>query len=157
LLPPSPEFQDPGTADTMHLPASERPIPFSRPEGDTAPAGDTSQSLPPELNAQPAQPTASLDEGLPVLESGRYEIEGEFARGGLGRILRAKDKRLKRPVALKELLQTRGHARERFLREALVTARLQHPGIVPIYEAGVWPSGEPFYAMKLVSGRSLDK
>ena len=43
----------------------------------------------------------------------------------------------------------------RFMREALVTARLQHPAIVPVYEAGRWPAGEPFYAMKLVSGRSL--
>ncbi|HEX3766266.1 MAG TPA: serine/threonine-protein kinase, partial [Kofleriaceae bacterium] len=40
-------------------------------------------------------------------------------------------------------------------REALITARLEHPGIVPVYEAGRWPDGTPFYAMKLVSGRSL--
>ncbi len=46
-------------------------------------------------------------------------------------------------------------AEPRFVAEALVTARLQHPSIVPVYEAGRWPGGEPFYAMKLVSGRSL--
>ena len=40
----------------------------------------------------------------------------------------------------------------RFQREALITARLQHPGIVPVYEAGRWPTGEPFFAMKLVLG-----
>ena len=40
----------------------------------------------------------------------------------------------------------------RFQREALITARLQHPGIVPVYEAGRWPTGEPFFAMKLVVG-----
>ncbi|MEO8553099.1 MAG: protein kinase, partial [Kofleriaceae bacterium] len=45
----------------------------------------------------------------------------------------------------------------RFEREALITARLEHPGIVPVYEAGRWPTGEPFFAMKLVSGRPLDK
>src|SRR5678816_4022229 len=43
----------------------------------------------------------------------------------------------------------------RFLREALITARPEHPGIVPIYEAGRWQDGTPFYAMKLVAGRSL--
>ena len=43
------------------------------------------------------------------------------------------------------------------VREALLTARLQHPAIVPVYQAGRWPSGEPFYAMKLVSGRPLDR
>src|SRR3569623_865382 len=40
---------------------------------------------------------------------------------------------------------------------APITARLQHPGIVPVYEAGRWPTGEPFFAMKLVSGRPLDR
>jgi serine/threonine protein kinase len=43
----------------------------------------------------------------------------------------------------------------RFLREALITARLQHPSIVPVYQAGRWPTGEPFYAMKLLSGDSF--
>ena len=41
------------------------------------------------------------------------------------------------------------------MREALITARLQHPGIVPVHEAGRWPSGDPYYSMKLVSGRTL--
>ena len=48
-----------------------------------------------------------------------------------------------------------GEHEARFVREALLTARLQHPSIVPVYEAGRWPTGEPFYAMKLVAGRSL--
>jgi eukaryotic-like serine/threonine-protein kinase len=43
------------------------------------------------------------------------------------------------------------------VREALLTARLQHPSIVPVYEAGRWPTGEPFYAMKLVSVRSCGR
>jgi len=90
---------------------------------------------------------------LAVVDRERYAIEGEFARGGMGRILSARDVRLGRPVAVKELQMRTGA--ERFVREALVTARLQHPAIVPIYEAGRWPDGVPFYAMKLVSGRSL--
>jgi len=72
-------------------------------------------------------------------------------------VLRACDLRLNRPVAIKELLGSAGEvAEERFIREALLTARLQHPSIVPLYEAGRWPSGAPFYAMKLVTGRSLE-
>src|SRR5262249_26943413 len=47
------------------------------------------------------------------------------------------------------------HARRRFVREALITARLQHPSIVPVYEAGRWPDRAPFYAMKLVAGRPM--
>jgi Tfp pilus assembly protein PilF len=93
---------------------------------------------------------------LPVVARESYAVEGEFARGGMGRILSARDRRLGRSVALKELQAESGSEAARFVREALVTARLQHPAIVPIYEAGRWPDGAPFYAMKLVSGRSLD-
>ncbi len=85
----------------------------------------------------------------------RYHILGEHGRGGLGRVSRAHDLDLGRDVAIKELI-SRGNVSEiRFLREALITARLEHPGIVPVHEAGRWPDGTPFYAMKLVAGRSL--
>ncbi|HXU71449.1 MAG TPA: protein kinase [Polyangia bacterium] len=94
---------------------------------------------------------------LPLVPVDRYDVRDEFARGGLGRIFRAHDRRLGRPVAVKQLIAGGSEAARRFIREALITARLQHPAIVPIYEAGRWPSGEPFYAMKLVSGRSLDQ
>ena len=93
---------------------------------------------------------------LPLVAREHYSVEGEFARGGMGRILSARDRRLGRAVALKELQAGATPEAARFVREALVTARLQHPAIVPIYEAGRWPDGAPFYAMKLVSGRSLD-
>ncbi len=92
---------------------------------------------------------------LPVVEKEVYRIEGEVAQGGIGRVLSAHDERLDRRVAVKVLLEDSGAYEDRFVREALVTARLQHPSIVPVYEAGRWPSGEPFYAMKLVSGKPL--
>ena len=94
---------------------------------------------------------------LPLVADSLYKTDKEIARGGMGRIVAAEDRRLGRPVALKELLDPTGEQITRFQREALITARLQHPGIVPVYEAGTWPSGEPFFAMKLVSGRPLDK
>lgn len=92
---------------------------------------------------------------LPVVEKEVYRIEGEVAQGGIGRVLSARDERLDRRVAVKVLLEESGAYEDRFVREALVTARLQHPSIVPVYEAGRWPSGEPFYSMKLVSGKPL--
>ena len=102
----------------------------------------------PEPDLRPVAPTQ-------VRDPHRYEIIAEHGRGGLGRVSRAHDRELGRDVAIKELL-SRGHVSElRFMREALITARLEHPGIVPIHEAGRWPDGTPFYAMKLVSGRSL--
>jgi tetratricopeptide (TPR) repeat protein len=94
---------------------------------------------------------------LPEVQRSLYEGDDEIARGGMGRIVAAEDRRLGRPVALKELIDPNEESITRFQREALITARLQHPGIVPVYEAGRWPSGEPFFAMKLVSGRPLDK
>ncbi len=87
----------------------------------------------------------------------RYEVRGELGRGGLGRVLAAHDRRLDRPVALKELLGRDADSRARFDREVNVTARLQHPSIVPLYDVDAWPAGEPFYAMKIVSGRTLDR
>jgi eukaryotic-like serine/threonine-protein kinase len=85
----------------------------------------------------------------------RYEVLGEHGRGGIGRVQRAHDKELGRSVAIKELLERGNIGEVRFLREAMITARLEHPGIVPIHEAGRWPDGTPFYVMKLVAGRSL--
>jgi eukaryotic-like serine/threonine-protein kinase len=92
---------------------------------------------------------------LPVDDPDRYALVGEHARGGLGRIVRATDTRLGRTVAVKELLRKSDAGEALFVREALITARLQHPGIVPVMEAGRWPSGEPYYVMRLVEGRSL--
>lgn len=100
-------------------------------------------------------PARRLAAPLQIRDPDRYQILGEHGRGGLGRVSRANDKELGRPVAIKELL-SRGDVGEiRFLREAMITARLEHPGIVPIHEAGRWPDGTPFYVMKLVAGRSL--
>src|SRR5436309_9209342 len=79
----------------------------------------------------------------------------------MGVVYRATDAQLARPVALKFLPRdgdepaAQAALESRFWREALLTARLQHPSIVPIYQSGRWPSGEVFYAMKLISGRSL--
>ncbi|HVV83917.1 MAG TPA: protein kinase, partial [Kofleriaceae bacterium] len=104
-------------------------------------------------------PASSLpdDDPLPFVDPGQYVADHEVARGGMGRIIAAHDRVLGRPVALKELLHPDPAQAARFRREALITARLQHPAIVPVYQAGRWPSGEPFYAMKLVAGRPLDQ
>jgi eukaryotic-like serine/threonine-protein kinase len=85
----------------------------------------------------------------------RYEVVAEHGRGGLGRVLRARDRELGRSVAIKELLVPSPSSELRFFREAMITASLEHPGIVPVHEAGRWPDGTPFYAMKLVAGRPL--
>ena len=89
----------------------------------------------------------------------RYELIRVFAEGGLGRIWLAYDKSLGRNVALKELLPRRAEnadARRRFLREAQIAGRLEHPNIVPVYEFGrESKNGQPFYAMRRVVGQTL--
>ncbi|HKE17169.1 MAG TPA: protein kinase [Kofleriaceae bacterium] len=91
------------------------------------------------------------------VDPSHYYFEAVVARGGAGIVLRAIDRRLRRPVAVKQILRGDGTMQTRFEREAWLTARLQHPGIVPIYEAGRWPNGESFYAMRLVEGRPLSE
>ncbi len=102
------------------------------------------------------EPTDSNQSTEGKSDDERYSVLGEHARGGLGRILKAIDTRLKRKVALKELLRPDEDEETRFMREALIIARLQHPSIIPIQDLGRWASsGKPYYAMKMVSGRSL--
>jgi len=92
---------------------------------------------------------------LRVVQRDDYSVGGELARGGMGRVLAAKDRRHGRRVALKEMLRESPAMAARFQREALITAQLQHPSIVPVYEAGTWPDGSLFFSMKLVEGTPL--
>jgi WD40 repeat protein len=120
---------------------------------------DRTETLAPRADSVPAPPAAAAATGefddLASDDPERYEQVSEHARGGLGRVVRAVDRRLGRTVAVKELLRHDPANEARFLREAMITARLEHPGIVPVHEAGRWPSGDPYYVMKLVEGRTL--
>ncbi len=90
-----------------------------------------------------------------------YSLRGEVGAGGVGRVLLGYDERIGREVAIKEMhanaeaMDPRIH--DRFVREAQVTGRLEHPGIVPVYDLGATPNGSPFYVMRLVRGDTLSK
>lgn len=120
-----------------------------------------------------------------TITSERYGNSEEIGRGGIGRVLKVVDMALRREVAVKELLvesldgntgrsaqsgsrrsgnsprsagapQSReDRLRLRFLREARITGRLEHPNIVPVHELGQRPDGTLYYTMKLVRGRTL--
>jgi serine/threonine-protein kinase len=85
-----------------------------------------------------------------------YVIEETVGAGAMGVVYAALDEELGRKVALK-ILRQNDRDEKRLRREARITARLQHPSIVPIYEMGELPTGESFYSMKLVSGQSFQE
>ncbi|HEX7091039.1 MAG TPA: serine/threonine-protein kinase [Longimicrobiales bacterium] len=88
----------------------------------------------------------------------RYEVVEPLGRGGMGTVYRARDVELGRDVALKVVStpEAAGDVAERLRREARILARLEHPGIVPVHDAGVLADGRAYYAMKLVRGQRLD-
>ena len=139
-----------GTEDTLAAPvtpSSKERLPA------VATVGEKSRSSGGLVKADPST-APSASQSLPAIDRLRYKIIGEVGRGGLGRVFKARDIYLDRQVAVKELLDNAESSQRRFVREALITARLQHPAIVPIYDAGHADEG-PFYSMKLVDGRSL--
>jgi hypothetical protein len=86
-----------------------------------------------------------------------YRVESLVGRGGMGVVYRATDLSLQRPVALKLIapeLADDERFRARFLREPRLAASLDHPGVVPIYEAGEW-DGQLYLAMRYVEGSDL--
>ena len=95
----------------------------------------------------------------PDLGGTPYELAEPIARGGMGTVYRARDRRLDRDVALKVMnapAPAPGEV-ERMRDEARILARLEHPGIVPVHDLGTLPDGRLFYVMKLVRGRRLDE
>jgi len=112
-----------------------------------------------DLPSEPAPPAdPRSDEVPPGGAAGRYEVQGEIARGGVGAVLSARDADLGRDVAIKVLLsahQGSPDVERRFVEEAQIGGQLQHPGIVPVYELGTLADRRPFIAMKLVRGRTL--
>jgi serine/threonine protein kinase len=96
---------------------------------------------------------------LPDLAGTPYEIVEAIGRGGMGTVYRALDHKLDREVALKVVQLADGASGDvdRLLREARVLARLEHPGIVPVHDAGLLPDGRAYYAMKRVRGQRLDE
>ena len=92
------------------------------------------------------------------LDGEKYEVIGELARGGMGAVLKGRDRELRRELAIKVLLdqhRNKPSMVERFVEEAQIAGQLQHPGIAPVYELGNFGDDRPFFSMKLVKGRTL--
>ncbi len=95
----------------------------------------------------------------PDLTGTKYELLEPIGRGGMGAVYRVNDNELGRQVAMKVLAapDPSGELTARLLLEARFLARLEHPGIVPVYDAGVLPDGRPYCVMKHVRGQHFDE
>src|SRR6202789_4438132 len=96
---------------------------------------------------------------MPDFAGTRYRLMERVGSGGMGVVYSAEDSILGRRVALKVLdfPDVSGELATRLLREVHILARLEHPGIVPVHDAGTLTDGRVFYAMKFVEGRRLDR
>ncbi len=120
-----------------------------RPEATVLAPSRPLHSVAPSAEAKPAEPPA---------RSARYTLGDELGRGGSGRVVAAADHETGRTVALKTLrygVDAHPNELRRFLDEARLTAQLEHPGVVPVYDLGALHDGQPFYTMRVVSRRSL--
>ena len=115
-----------------------------------APAALSQQIVPPPVSASAANP----DSPVPFIFGRR------IAQGGMGAILEASDCKLGRTIAVKIMLSEAGCSddqKQRFIQEAAVLGRLEHPNIVPIHDLGRDSEGSLYYTMKLVKGRTLQR
>lgn len=107
-----------------------------------------------DLSEAPADQIASLlKDSRGDVE--RYEIDREIARGGMGAVFKARDRELDCQVAMKVLLRSGSFSEHRFRREARLTARLSHPGVVPVHDLGKASDDRMFFTMRLVEGRTF--
>ncbi|HEX4452956.1 MAG TPA: serine/threonine-protein kinase [Kofleriaceae bacterium] len=92
-----------------------------------------------------------------TLIAGRYRIGRRIGKGGMGEVMAARDEQVGRDVAIKRMRSANPSPRSvaRFLREASVQGRLEHPAIVPVHEIGRDGDGLPFFVMKKLSATSL--
>ncbi|MGE5185602.1 MAG: serine/threonine-protein kinase, partial [Acidobacteriota bacterium] len=124
-------------------------------DGSTAdPALTPTQAASPETDptlGAPA-PAASPSRG----DITGYALGALIGRGGMGEVVVARDERIGRDVALKRMrVEGSPDALARFLREARIQARLEHPAIVPVHEIARDAAGQPYFTMKRIGGRTL--
>jgi eukaryotic-like serine/threonine-protein kinase len=95
--------------------------------------------------------------GLVTLPEVGYQLGASIGKGGMGEVIAAFDRRIGRDVAVKRMRSPHPseEATTRFLREARIQARLDHPAIVPVHELGTDDAGRPYFTMKRLAGRTL--
>lgn len=140
---------------------------------------DMEFSVPPDDPQNSNGSTAFFSDGMTIASDGdsskslkpvydddkRYRIESEIDRGGMGVVLKVRDIHLQRTLAMKVIrgeedleVRRKGPSKDklaRFVREATITSRLDHPGVVPVHEMAKDKDGRIFFTMKYVQGKTL--
>ena len=150
----------PRTARSVDVDPGATPPTPSKPHDEFATLAPDSQKSTVEASPETHRRVVSLEDLGAGDARNRYSRTHLHAKGGIGQVWLAVDGELGREIALKELRpeQEGGPvAWARFVNEARITGQLDHPGIVPIYELSVNSEGGPFYTMRFVRGKTLDR
>jgi hypothetical protein len=117
---------------------------------------EKTQEAPGTVDERALEPRA---ESTGVLLAERYRLARLMGKGGMGEVISARDEQIGREVAIKRMKAARPSERAvaRFLREASIQGRIEHPAIVPVHEIGRDTDGLPFFAMKKLTGTTLAK
>nr|MBA3459660.1 serine/threonine protein kinase [Deltaproteobacteria bacterium] len=117
-----------------------------------------------ELATSGGRPTAaesdpSARESVRRVSTERYKVLSRLGKGGMGEVMAVRDTNVGREVALKRIRKADPSDRmiDRFMREASIQGRLEHPAIVPLYDLGRDGAGQPFFTMKKLTGTTLSK
>ncbi|MBD3243460.1 MAG: protein kinase, partial [Chitinivibrionales bacterium] len=131
---------------------------LSKPATDTDPTGHVTETAEITRFGETRDLPNDLLEAPKGAGESRFEVVGEVGKGATSRVYAVRDRGLDRTVAVKFLRRSREkrHAvRDRFVHEARVTARLEHPNIMPVHDIGVTESGEVYFTMKNIAGCTL--
>ncbi len=112
----------------------------------------------PTADEGPASATADGD-AVKRTSTDRYRVINRIGKGGMGEVMQVRDDVVGRDVALKRIRRADPSDRlvQRFLREASIQGRLEHPSIVPLYDLGRDSGGMPFFTMRKLTGTTLAK
>jgi serine/threonine-protein kinase len=140
--------QDVGVAETVaHTPAPHQPPDPTAPT--LAPGGPPAQTTRPLSGGRTTLP--------PELSTDRYTLGKMLGQGGMGEVVLAIDENIGREVAVKRIRSEAPSADElsRFMREARVQGRLEHPAVVPVHDLAFDQSGKPYFVMKRLQGTTM--
>ncbi len=158
-----------GPEVTQHAVDATKPVSASAVEETVAPPDSGNQPVKGPGETHDTMALLSSQSVVPAVEHGKaYRVESEIDRGGMGVVLKVHDVQLQRTLAMKLIIGQEDLSSSatntpsadklaRFIREAEITGRLDHPGVVPVHEMARDEHGRLYFTMKFVQGKTLAK